>query len=234
MAISLFCFLNISQISDGKINMKARCPVLIMILFFKMVFLILFSSFVTAEVDSKITLIDDFEGNNKGLVFNTERKEYTDVPAAGTSAIEVAVGNLIENHSKPDQPIGRVLKVKGSFGTGFGYPFFGLRIFLAKDEVPMDLSGYKGILVKLQNTSDFSLQVLTIDVTDFNEFSYNVVAGDEWKVLKIPFSDFKQNAYFGKQVDFSLKGVKGLAIHLIGAPGSNSGTVTIDEIGFYH
>ena len=181
----------------------------------------------------ELLIIDNFEGAQSKSQLMIEWEKYTDSHAGGDSKIEFAINKVPADSTGEDQPEGHVASLHGHFGDGFSYPFFGMRTFFKKGGTPVDLSSYKGVWIRLKNENDFALQLLTANVTDYNEFSFTVSSSDEWKTLKIPFSVFEQSAFFGKKVGFSVEKIRGIVVHVTGAPETESEQIEIDQIAFY-
>ncbi|MFN3711238.1 MAG: CIA30 family protein [Alishewanella aestuarii] len=178
----------------------------------------LFVSSVASSAD--VVLIDRFD--QEPSAFHTRWQLYNDAGAGGDSRCQ------------QQSTSSHVLEISGHFGQKFGYPFCGLRTFLNNSGTPIDASAYKGIQIRYKAQYNFTLQVLTAPVTDYNEFSAELPASQDWVTKDVLFSQFAQSPYFGKQVDFAASKVRGLGVHITGLPGQKFPPVYIDSISFIH
>ena len=181
-----------------------------------------------AEVATDYLLIDDFRQDHGDDDKSLEIlwRSYTDVGAGGDSTVRF---EILDSQGTEDP----VLSLSGQFGSAFGYPFVGARTYLTAGNTPVDLSDYEGIRLRVRSDYNFSLQVLTANVMDYNEFSFQVTGTAEWRTLEIPFDSLEQSPHFGEQVDFSSEAIRGVGFHLTGTPGAIAPPIVIDELGFY-
>lgn len=151
-------------------------------------------------------------------------QKYTDVWAKGDSTIAVALrteGGDVSVHIRP------------KFGDKFGYPFVGIRKFLIAGGQPVDMSAFKGLKIRIKGEATVKIQLLTSAVTDFNEFSSEVVGDKEWQWVTLPFERFAQSPYFGRRVPWSSAHLRGVQLHFEGVPGAKPSAVQLSEIAFY-
>lgn len=173
------------------------------------------------EVSKNYTVVDDFnKGSSKN--FSTRWQVYNDAGAGGDSKVVIDISEEKKQ-----------LKITGEFGKKFNYPFFGVRTFLNKGGTPVSFKDHKGIRIKFSSGFNFTLQVLTASVTDYNEFSYALNGTGEETALDIPFESFAQNPYFGQMVAFDASKIRGFGIQVNGFPGAAAQPIYIHEVGFY-
>lgn len=148
----------------------------------------------------------------------------TDKWAKGDSTLDLQVVKADE------QP---VLSVKSKLGTKYGYPFTGARRFFKPGGVPVDMSAYKGVRLRVRGNGEFKLQVQSAAVADFNEFAVEVPVEKQWRVVDLPFSQFAQSPYWGKQVKWNPVELRGLVLFFDGLPGAPEVAVEVGAISLY-
>lgn len=171
-------------------------------------------------------LVDDFQGP-EGLSRRGEKwAPYSDSYMGGASKIDSSVATAGAAGNK-------ALQLKVSFGKGFAYPFGGVQTFLQKGGVPKDMRGYTGIKLRAKGEYVYSVRLLTAQVTDYNEFAADVESKADWTEVRIPFIQFAQSPFWGKQIKFDAAGVRGIGIQVPGMPSAPPVQLLVDDISFY-
>jgi hypothetical protein len=148
----------------------------------------------------------------------------TDKWAKGDSTLTL---NLAKAGAEP------VLSVRAKLGKKFGFPFAGARRYFQPGGVPIDMSSYKGVRLRVRGNTQFKLQVQSGAVADFNEFAAQVPVDKQWRVVDLPFRDFAQNAFWGKQVKWNPAQLRGVVVFFEGLPGAPEAAVEISKISLY-
>lgn len=181
---------------------------------------------LTPAAKAKPMLVDDFQGVD-GLSRLGERwAEYSDSYTGGASKIKPTVVTTGKDANK-------AMRLNVTFGRGFAYPFGGVQTFLQKGGVPKDLRGYTGIKLRTRGEYVYTVRLLQAQVTDYNEFAAEVESKAEWTEVRIPFTQFAQSPFWGKQLQFDASGIRGVGIQVPGIPGSPPVELLIDDISFY-
>lgn len=181
---------------------------------------------VTPAVPARALLVDNFEGGDGLSRLGEKWAKYSDAYMGGSSDIEPVVITSGERSNK-------AMRLKVSFGRGFAYPFAGVQTFMQKGGVPKDLSGYTGVKLRTKGEYVYSIRLLTAKVTDYNEFAAEVESKRDWTEVMIPFTQFAQSPFWGKQVEFDASGIRGIGIQVPGIPGAPPIELLVDDVSFY-
>ena len=128
---------------------------------------------------------------------------YTDNAMGGSSEINAKLQKDASGNSYVHLN-GKVVK-KGY--AGFASLSFVLS--MQKDVLPVDISGFNAIEFDTKgNGEEYVLLFLSSLVKDYNFHAAPFVTSKDWQTIKIPFSDLKQNQYYGKQIPLDLKTIK--------------------------
>ena len=128
-----------------------------------------------------------------------------------------------------------ILKISTSLGktTAFG-AWAGAHLLFQN---AVDASQYQGVKIKYRGSNiAFGLSVYHSEVKDWDHFSTNVTASQQWQTLEIPFKRLKQFGY-GSQLTWSAKSLSGLSFVWRTTPGGksaeNSNQLELAELTYF-
>ncbi len=174
-------------------------------------------------------LADDFEDGNLISRWNGKWVTVDDRVAGGSSESKVEIVPGGSGGSR------NALKISGRVTNKFQWgPFAGAVVSLGKDEDTFfDLSQFSGLqfYAKGGNNKPYKVAFSIVAVKDHDDFFHEATIGDEWQLVKIPFSALKQ-AGFGKRVDWNGREVKAVSFFTSGGP-RDSFELYIDDVSFY-
>jgi len=99
------------------------------------------------------------------------------------------------------------MHVKGYLG------FAGAQITLSKtdNEIPVKLDKYKSIEFDVKgNGESYQIKLISDLIKDYNYHTSSFQTSKDWTTIKIDFSDFKQNPWYGKKKDLDLKTISAI------------------------
>ncbi|WDE13071.1 CIA30 family protein [Thalassomonas haliotis] len=171
---------------------------------------------VSAQQADKVNkLIDDFNGETKW-------QTVTDQMAGGQSraSLEQVAGELTITSS-----LGKA--------TAFGAWTGGQLQF----DRNVNATDFKGLEITYKSSgAPIALSVYHSEVKDWDHFSTLIQPSEQWRTVKIPFSQLKQFG-FGNQITWSAKNLSGLNFVWRTKPGANAITdnnyLKLDEISYY-
>jgi len=169
-------------------------------------------------------MVERFERSDEKNELGQAWRNYADTAAEGGSRITTRRVEEDGNH---------FLRLEVTFGNAAQYPFAGAGTLLNEGGQPRDMSDYTGIKLRTRSDGSYTIHLMTTPVTDHNEFSATVSRRGRWSEVEIPFNRFKQNRWWGKQVEFDLTQVTGISIHIPGAHNAPPVVVEVDDIQFY-
>lgn len=173
---------------------------------------------------NKPLVVDGFDQAGMVSALGQKWETYTDGFMGGKSEVDASVVQDGAN---------KVLRLAVTFGPGYAFPFAGIQTFLDKGGQPRNLEGYSGVEFRVKGNHPVTIQLLTAVVTDYNEFSAEAKSTAEWSTVKLPFTRFAQSPFWGKQVKFDAKGIRGIRVQVQGIPAAPPAEIEIDDIRFY-
>lgn len=172
-------------------------------------------------------MVDDFEDGDTISARNTQWKAFSDKVIGGKSEVEMRIIPEGADNS------GKALSLTGKVSKDVQFGFVGAAVSVDPSGKGLDLTKLKGLQFYARGDGKTYLVQLTCKaVTDHNEFSYEFQADKEWKMLKAPFTAFKQSPYFGRRVTWTGKDITGI-IFQTGAALYPTLKLEIDKISFY-
>ncbi len=176
-------------------------------------------------------LVDDFEdGDAEPLIVPGGWYSFTDSANEGGSTLQIGVeGSSQISMVGEGYESERSLLAEVTFDQG-GYeydPYVGFGAWLASEEAPLDLSGYRGIAYTYRGLAH-TVRVETYDVTDYDVHGMAMTASSTWKTVEIPLRDLVQENW-GIPVEFDPSNVGAISFHLRGTTG-DSGSLEIDDL----
>jgi hypothetical protein len=152
---------------------------------------------------------------------------YADTTVGGKSSAHVGIIDGGANGSK------KAFEVSGRVTTDFEHGFAGAAVALNKEGRGQNMTAYIGIRFYVRGDGNsYQIHVLCSAVKDHNEYGKQFVAPRAWKLITIPFSELSQSAYWGQQVPWTGKDVRGIAFQTTTAPLDHFSLV-VDGVSFY-
>jgi hypothetical protein len=152
---------------------------------------------------------------------------FTDAELGGKSTAHCRVIDGGANGTR------KALQMTGRVTTDFQHGFAGVSLMLDPQGRSWDMTALKGIRFYARGDGGhYQVSVLTAAVKDRNDFSKEFVAAKEWTLIEIPFSQLAQSPYFGEQVRWTGRDIRGVSFSTVDAP-RDAYELQVDEISFY-
>lgn len=178
-------------------------------------------------------LLDDFDDGNTISKWQTQWVALTDQTTGGTSVSRVFLRAPGANGSA------RAFEMSGTVTKKFQYGFAGMHVNLDKNSAkpsegsPVDISGYHGIQFYAKgDKKQYCVKLVTAGVTDFDHFFFVFTAGEDWQLVRAPFSELRQFGY-GRPAKWKGADVQAIEFMTFGAPPIKSFTLSVDQVSFY-
>ncbi|MBN2509900.1 MAG: CIA30 family protein [Spirochaetales bacterium] len=193
---------------------------------------------VEAVPQAEITLVDDFDTED----LTTLRYTYNDKADGGDSVVLPAPG---EEGDDTPMPVEKAegqgangsdawLKMTGNVTTKFQYGFAGMGVKFNKEEEPVDISGYTGMMFWVKGDGQkYRVEIITNNIKDFCYFGYTFNTTGEWTQIKIPFKFIMQETWGeAKAKTSSLKEAVAFKFQTRGQP-LDSFELNLDDLVLY-
>ncbi len=167
-------------------------------------------------------LIDDFSGNSSAL--GTTWQGFTDRVMGGISDMQSGIRSDGTDF---------YLRMSGQVSLENNGGFIQVRLMLHPDQIPVDLSRYNGLELKVRGKGNSYYIFLRTRSTRFPwKFYLAPIPGleSEWQTVRIPWTAFKKGD-FGTMPPFSPRYVTSLAI--VAYKKAFSAEIEVSEIRFY-
>ncbi|GEM_PF-42322 len=173
-------------------------------------------------------LVEDFEDGDTISRWGGRWTAVDDRVAGGSSHAQIDIVPAGAHGSR------HALKISGRVTTRFTWgPFAGAALSLSRDpQSTVDVSAYRGIQFYVRGDGKtYRMLVHIAAVKDYDAFFASFTAGNEWRLVRIPFSELRQQG-FGRRVEWNARQVKSIAFFTSGAP-HEAFELYLDDIAFY-
>ena len=186
-----------------------------------------------AKKDSKASapvMFADFESGRCETVEQTPWSDFTDSSLKGKSSIQIQLSDKGAENSRG------AMALTGKLTSDFQWGgFAGARAAVQSSEQSRDLGRFTGVQFYARGDGRTYRVVLARDsIKDGNHFVAEFTAGQDWKLVQVPFTKLAQSPYFGTLVPWSASDVKGVGFMAAASPGEATDfKVELDNIAFY-
>ncbi len=180
----------------------------------------------------KVILVSDFEGESSQTAFGGLWFVYDDGNNGGDSIVKPKPFGPIKGDGATGSSY--FARITGTVTTKYQYGFIGLGCDFVSNIGIMDISAYNGIKFFARGDGKkYSIKLRTMNVKDYDYFSYTFPTTDKWQEIKIPLKSFNQEGWGQKKLlSDALKSFYGIQFQTIGQPIS-SVELDIDNVCLY-